>query len=180
VAHYGASSEGGLGSPRESPELIMPGSRVRVPPLLSSKASRSVGVAGPSSCGLCLATSRRRGARAAGRSTRREHRRAPSGPPNGAARPAARSPRARAHGAAGGAPPHRPAIESAEHPFSPCGTAARCPWTNGHAQSATRGRRSRVHAFVPGARTWRASGSASASTSRACTTTAVRPHRGYL
>jgi hypothetical protein len=37
VAHYGASSEGRAGSPRESPELIMPGSRVRVPPLLLTR-----------------------------------------------------------------------------------------------------------------------------------------------
>jgi hypothetical protein len=52
VAHYGASSEGEPGFSGASPALIMPGSRVRVPPLLSLEASHSVGVAGLCSCGL--------------------------------------------------------------------------------------------------------------------------------
>jgi hypothetical protein len=38
VAHYGASSEGRTRFPREPSELIMPGSRVRVPPLLSIRS----------------------------------------------------------------------------------------------------------------------------------------------
>jgi hypothetical protein len=36
VAHYGASSEGDAGSPRESPELIMPGSRFESRPCYST------------------------------------------------------------------------------------------------------------------------------------------------
>ena len=36
VAHHGAFSEGGVVSPSKGGRLIMPGSRVRVPPLLFS------------------------------------------------------------------------------------------------------------------------------------------------
>jgi hypothetical protein len=47
VAHYGASPEERAGFPGGSSELIMPGSRVRVPPLLFPEAPRSLGDAGP-------------------------------------------------------------------------------------------------------------------------------------
>ena len=46
VAHYGAPSEGEPGFSGESPALIMPGSRVRVPPLLSLEASHSLELRG--------------------------------------------------------------------------------------------------------------------------------------